>query len=291
MKAKFLTPILMVVLAVSLASCSLAGLGYRYADWLIKRRIMEVIKLYSPQQEKLEKILDDYMAWHKKEMLPRYQWTLEKAAARMKESDKNPVTHDEMKAFMETIRELYSDSYKPLSFKVIPVLQELGEAQVERSRTLITRKLDDLKEKASESKEERLTELQEAWRDNLKEYLGKVTPEQEKLILEHTPRLLTSSKAKFARGVSQMKTFISIYEELPIEEKSPEERAKVEEQRALKLKDFFNGWGEGPHYDQWRVEVALFVSKLIKSLDNEQRKNFTEVLEKWAAKVKEMRSN
>lgn len=291
MKKSIQKPLLIVLLATSLTGCSLAGLGYRYADWIIKKKIMEIIKLYSPQQERLEAVLDEYMVWHKKKMLPQYQDALEMAANRVGDSEKNPISQEEVYDYIIRIKDLYASSFRPLSYKVAPILSELGEEQLERSRTLITRRLEELKEKASQPKEERLKELQETWRDNLIEYLGKVTPEQEKLILLHTPKMLTSGKARFARGVTQMKDFFSVYEGHSLKGLTEEEKKKVIKQRELRLMDFFNSWGEGNHYEEWRKETSQFISKIALSLDKEQRAKFQEVLRSWEGKVKEMRQD
>lgn len=284
-------PLLIAILAISLTGCSLAGLGYRYADWLIKRKIMEVIKLYSPQQDRLEIILDEYMAWHKKEMLPKYREALEFAKNNVAASKEKPVTQQSVVDYMHRIRDLYSLSFIPLSKKVSPVLSELGEEQVERSRYLINKRLDDLKDKATQPKEQRLKELQETWRDNLNEYLGKVTPEQEKLLLLHSPKMLTSGRARFARGVTQMKNFLLVFEDHPIKNLKGEERAKTLKQREQRLMDFFNSWGDGSHYNNWRQETSLFISKLAGTLDDEQRAKFLEVLTSWEGKVKEMQED
>ena len=88
LKVTLLTAILLMC-----SSCTLMGIGYSYADWLIKKRILSVVKLYKPQQKHLEKQLDDYMAWHKVTMLPEYGKELDRVAKRVEalKKDKKKV--------------------------------------------------------------------------------------------------------------------------------------------------------------------------------------------------------
>jgi len=152
--------------------------------------------------------------------------------------------------------------------------------------------LEDLKEKAQQSQEERLTEKEETWRDNLKEYVGKITPEQEKIIKEDLAKTLFSSKARFARSIIQMKDFLAIYEELPLEkEASPKLQLEIRTKRQEKLKAYFNDWAKLDPYKNWRKENSKFVSKLLNSMDEEQRVKFRDEMKNWRDKVKEMQKD
>ena len=288
MLKKLKTFIILPFLFTGLLSCSLAGLGYRYGDWIIKKKIMEIIKLYSPQQKRLEAVLDEYMIWHKKEMLPKYKKEIQNASLRIKEIDNKPLKADEVHDFLLKTRELYDLSFMPLGNRVAPILSELGKEQVERTHELINRRLEKLKAKANLPEKERLSELQETWKDNLKEYLGSISPEQEKLILLHSPRILTSSKARFVRGVGQMKSFLAIYEENPLDAIEDKNKMKVYQKREKELKAFLKNWGKGNHYDTWRKETSLLIAKLSKTLDKKQQAAFNETLKSWQGYVQEM---
>lgn len=271
---------------VLLAGCSLAGLGYRYADWLIKRRILEVVKLYSPQQDKLEQVLDDYMLWHKSKMLPRYQQTLEKTLQRLESLKEKPVTEMEMYQFLLEIRGLYQESFQPLAKAVTPILVELGAEQVERSKVLINRKLEEIKNKSEEPISEQRDELISMWKDNMEEYLGKVEPDQVELLNTHIPLMMVSGKVRFARGVSRMKVFINIFEDFPLLEGPDLQKNRL--MRGQKLEVYFKSWGEEKIYDPWRKEAATFLTKTLKSLDDEQMNSLKKTFKSWRDSVKEM---
>jgi hypothetical protein len=276
-------------------SCSFVGIGYKYADWLIKRRIMEVVKFYSPQQERLEKILDDYMVWHQKVMLPKYLAEVSKSVKRIETSikdSKKPITSQEIHDFILRARQLYLDSFIPLAHRVSPVLSELGEEQVERSRTLINRKMEEVKEKAELSKEDYRKVMYKKWEDNLEDWFGDVSAKQMAMVDKSLDSMITSPKARFARGGRRMQEFFSIYENHPLDlQLKDKDKAKVKEilkTRELLLKAFFDNWSKKRPYDEWRKNISSFMESFLKSLNPEQQKYFLDKVKGWETSLKEL---
>lgn len=261
------------------SSCTLMGIGYRYADWLIKRRILSVVKFYSPQVDRLEESLDDYMIWHKSTMLPRYQATIDGVAKRIETLKNREVSQEEVYQFLLTTRQLYLDSLLPLSVRVTPLLAELGEEQVDRTRTLITRKLDEVKEETKYSLEQVTRELHETWRENLEDWFGELSPEQLELIKESVP--VTTPMVRFARGVQRMKLFMAIFEEIPLSEKEKREKA---------LSEFFLSWSELKTYDEWRQQTAKFMSEFLKMISPTQVLKLKKKVQKWQKTIRDMQS-
>jgi hypothetical protein len=286
--------ILIISLLLSLTSCSLAELGYKYGDWLIKRKILEVVKFYSPQQERLEAILDDYMMWHKENMLKQYQGELDLNIEIFKERP-HSIKAKDVEGFLLRTRRLYWDSFLPLAYKVVPLLSELGEEQVERTRTLINRKLDEKKDLLKMEKEDKSAyseEIKNTWKDNLEDWFGELSNEQSALLESSMPGLLTSPKLRFARGVERMKTFLAIFEDLPLPKNSNKEtRQNVVEKRSAKLKKFFKSWAEEEFYTKWRKNVSAFMEKFFKSLNNDQKKKFLKKLTSWKDTLNELAKN
>lgn len=300
---KIFSFILILSFLLNLTSCSLAELGYRYGDWLIKRKILEVVKLYSPQQERLEKVLDDYMLWHKKTMLKRYQAEVDLVIKRVEEAFKDnsknkekgkvkAVNADDVEGFLLRTRKLYWESFLPLANDVAPILSELGEEQIDRSRTLINRKLDDVKDRAKAEKEDReayVKEIGNTWKDNLEEWFGELSKEQIDLLNQALPGLLTSPKLRFARGVERMKAFLAIFEENPLPKKTENaSRKALLEKRSKMLVAFFKSWSEESHYNKWRKNVSNFMASFFKTLSPEQKSKFQKKLSYWEKTLREL---
>ncbi len=281
LKVTLLTAILLMC-----SSCTLMGIGYSYADWLIKKRILSVVKLYKPQQKHLEKQLDDYMAWHKVTMLPEYGKELDRVAKRVEalKKDKKKVSKEEVYQLLINTRQLYLDSFIPLTTRVIPLLAELIEGQVDRSRTLITRKIDEIKEQTKLTQEQIVSELRGTWEDNLDDWFGKLSAEQLKLLDEHIPLLVTSPMIRFARGVKRMQLFLAVFENNPIKDNLTQNKAN----RIKGLTDFFNTWSELKPYDPWRQQTALFMSKFLELTTVKQQDEFLKKLKKWKDAIDEM---
>jgi hypothetical protein len=262
------------------------GIGYSYADWLIKKRILSVVKLYKPQQKQLEKQLDDYMAWHKVTMLPEYGKELDRVAKRVEalKKDKKKVSKEEVYRLLLKTRQLYLDSFLPLTTRVVPILSELIEGQVDRSRTLMTRKVDEIKEQTKLTQEQVASELRGTWEDNLDDWFGKLSEEQLKLLDEHIPLLVTSPMIRFARGVKRMQIFLAVFESNPIEKNLSE----YKEKRIKGLTDFFKTWSELKPYEPWRQQTALFMSKFLELTTTKQLDEFLKKLKKWQDAIDEI---
>lgn len=300
-------------------SCSLVGLGYKYADWLIKRRIMEVVKFYSPQQERLEAELDDYMIWHRQKMLPLYKAEVDRVVARL-ESIKGPhnnaLKSQEIYDFLMRARKLYFDSFIPLAHRVSPLLSELGPEQVDRSKTLINRKMAELKERAELSKKDYRQQMLKKWHDNLIDWFGELS-EQQKAMVEariitkkdtkvdtksdtkpdkNSDSLLSSPVARFARAGRRMQEFFSIFEDHPLVEVNATPDSKefkkankaVYAKRQQLLKDYFSGWGEENAYQAWRKNVSSFMESFFLSLSDKQLEFLINKVKGWQRELEEL---
>lgn len=269
--------VFLLLSAMLLGSCSLPGIGYRYADWLIKKRILKVIKLYGPEQRKLELILDEYMLWHQKEMLDLYEKEL--LLIKSDFNKKDEVSSETIDKHLELMRDLYFKTILPLSDRVSPLLVGLNEDQIERSKTLLNRKVEERKEDLSLDAEELKEKKKKQWLDNLENFLGSVSDEQKELLNQEIKGLIYSPKARYAHSVLRVKTFIDILED----HKEP----KV---RALKLKEYFQNWKENDPYEKWRDKLVLFLDKLQKTLSKEQRDHLNKKIDYWIGVLRELKS-
>ena len=254
-------------LLIGLSNCSFPELGYRYADWLIKKRILKVVKFYSADQKKLEQELDAYMLWHQKTMLPRYVSLLEVSAT---DFSGKVLRKEQVTATLHQVRNLYYETILPLAVRVTPLLAGLNSRQVERSKVLLTRKIEGKKEKVNWPRERLVEWTQKKWRDNLQDWLGSVTTQQEELLSRHKEELIYPPKVGYAYAVKHVQDFISLLEENPLRD-----------QRLALLKAYFEGRQEIDEHRQWRPKVAAFIAELFSLLTPEQKTHLLKKVRYW----------
>jgi hypothetical protein len=160
----------------------MVSIGYDFGDWLLKKRILKYVKFYSPQQAKLEVILDDFMAWHKKSELDQYILDVKGVKARFVGAKETPLTKSEIAGYLKQFRSRYFQSFNYLSEKMIPLFILLNSDQIERTKVLLGRKLDEKKDRSKILKSELIKQLERKWLENLEEWFGPLSPKQVHLL-------------------------------------------------------------------------------------------------------------
>lgn len=261
--------ILPLFLILSLTGCSLAGIGYNFADWLLKKRIMEVIKFYSPQQDKLESHLDNFMAWHRKTMLPIYVADLKDLKERLLKSKAKPLKAKDVEEKLFLLRNRYYESFLPLSVRIAPLLAELGDEQVTRTQTLLDRKLQDLRDKRKITKQEIVKESLQTWSDNFEEWIGALSKEQRLTLEAGISEVYIPPSIRLARYTTRTTRFLAIFEN----PKGP--------QREKALIDYFDSWKGEVGYRSWREKASVLIAKVYGMSDSVQRATLIRKLDQW----------
>ncbi len=275
----FMAKILFFSAIFSLSGCSLPEIGYRYADWLIKKRILKVVKLYGPEQKKLKVILLDYMDWHQKTMLSRY----ENALVQLKKDVSSPVEAEVITKHLEKGRTLYYETVLPLSDRVLPLLVTLKEEQIERSKVLLNRKIEERKEELTLAAKELREKKRKQWLDNLEDFLGGVSDEQSALLDKNLNELIYSPRARYAHSVLRVKNFINILEETS-------DNGQKKSQREEQLKAYFHSWREKDSYKVWRQKAATFLHKIHKTLSKEQKVHLIKKIDYWVKIIRDLQT-
>ena len=167
-------------LGIGLSQVNYKKMAYNNGPWLIKRKILEVFKLYSPQQDELKISLNRYMLWHRKQMLPRYVNFLGSVDDRVRELDLDDkkLTPEEVNDLILEIQKLYYSTSIQLAQMIIPILVEMNEQQVDRTRTLLDRRLNEWRELKSIKKEILMQDLLYSWTGNFEYALGPLNNDQ-----------------------------------------------------------------------------------------------------------------
>ena len=252
------------------------SVGYDFGDWLLKKRILKYIKFYSPQQENLEVILDDFMAWHKANALNIYAQDVLKLKKRVEKIKQKPIEAKEIAEHLNLFRSRYFESFDKLSTMMIPLLSELKSEQVDRTKVLLGRKLDELKERNKILKSELLRQLESKWIENLEDWFGRLNPEQKKLIARESASAFISPLVVWSRQGQRTNNFTNIFDEKDIPK------------RKLGLKVFFQDWKKDDFYLNWRRDVAGILSTFMKTLTDKQRLHLLKKLDDTESIIKKL---
>ena len=120
-------PILLVVLLVSLASCSAVRLSYDNADWVLARMAASYVDMDRDQARALKAQLAQFHVWHRREELPRYAALLDEAAARVQRG----LTRDDVVWAVGAVRTRYQVLGSHAATDLAPFLGTLSASQID----------------------------------------------------------------------------------------------------------------------------------------------------------------
>jgi Asp-tRNA(Asn)/Glu-tRNA(Gln) amidotransferase A subunit family amidase len=175
---KRLRTALWIVLAGLLAGCS-NNFVYNQLDWLIPWYVDDYVDLSRDQKKLLKQELEPLLSWHRGEELGRYIELIDRVEADLRDS----LEAANIAAWLDEAVDAWSrieERMLPLAFAVG---DELTEAQMQEFIDTLWRRQADLEEEfLPRSDEEYLAENYQNFEDNLRDFLGRLTPAQEQTL-------------------------------------------------------------------------------------------------------------
>lgn len=176
---KIKTIILFLIINTTLSGCASSTFMYDRVDWLARVYLERYVKLDSEQRGLLKANLQSLKEWHRDDELINYMKFLDRL--------QNDIQHDLTAAtvkvwYVEAGRAFEAIRNESLPY-LVDVADTLSDAQVEQFLT----KLEDQNKKydkkyLSRSEDEYKDSLNERMEDRIKYWLGKLTPDQIKII-------------------------------------------------------------------------------------------------------------
>jgi len=267
--AKYIFFLLMFIVS----SCSMVQIGYSIADWYIKKEILSYVKLYTGQQKELEKNLDDYMLWHRKNMIPRYVKRIDEIASHVEKIDLSKVESQVLVGKVANkIRKDFADTFVPLAMTTVGPFSKLGNEQIQRSRELIAKKF---KKQRDKRKKYNATEAMYVWSENTKDWFGYVSPVQKEWLSKNKEKIVFKkmAKEKVVKMGHRNNTFLDIFDD-----KDPLKRVE-------KQKKYWQELSESivEHRTNNGLKGALF--DYLSLLELKQKKFFISRLEYYKSKL------
>lgn len=279
---------ILIVCVLVISQLNFKKLAYNHADWLIKREVLSIFKFYSPQQEKLKTQLDEYMSWHRKKMLPRYINFLGEFDDRIRllELDQKKFSPEETHQMILKVRSLYQMTLTQLALKIRVLLGDLKVEQIDRTQTLLDRRLDQWRKLTDVPKDILLKELRYSWVGNFEQFLGPLHPDQMRVLEKTIFRLYIPPKFQLAyEGRMNMKLMEALR---TIHESSEGESGIERNEVMLQLNSLVEYWQKESQFPQWTRELSKLVTKILNLADKKQIENMRKEIQSWRELMTEL---
>lgn len=163
-----------------LAGCSATQLAYRNLDWLISRKVNQLVDLNSSQQAWFDNQLQGTLQWHCQQEIPRYHQELTRIGKRLLSADLEPQSLEADIQRAEASANRLLERTAPL---MSGLLQRLDDDQIQELRSNMDEHLDEqYQELASPPLQERQEHSIKELSSLLERWLGRLNTPQKALV-------------------------------------------------------------------------------------------------------------
>ncbi len=168
------------LLALLISACSATQLTYRNLDWLISRKVNQLVDLNGDQQAWFDNQLQNTLRWHCAEELPRYRAILTEIGQHLLSQDLQTATLEVDAQRAEALADALLARSAPLTSGL---LQRLDDEQVDELQANLAEQLAEQREELLDPPlEEQREQSAERVEKMLKYWLGRLQPNQRALI-------------------------------------------------------------------------------------------------------------
>jgi hypothetical protein len=273
--------LIIVTALLALAGCNAVKLVYNNADTIIADQIDRYFDLDREQSKRAERLTDDYLAWHRRVMLPRYAAWLRELAA----DSETGQGRERYAATVKAAMQLYEDTVLGALPRVAPVLAEQSPEQISFLEKRLKDRHDELAEKQARPRDEQRAEGLDMTYSVLEFFVGDLRDDQATMIASRLQPMFDRPSSWLdnrARKNAALVTFLR---------KRPTERETAQ---------FLAGWVLRPweysppehrlEFDRNREVIELMLFDLSQSLDATQRRYFVRTLRQLAESCTELSS-
>lgn len=194
-----------IVLVLFLSGCS-SQFVYNNMDWMIHWYLDDYIDLNKPQKKVFDKHFTVWQVWHREEELAKYAAQIKEIIV-MIESDS--LTQEAMSNHFEQLR----SHWVSLRNRIAPDLAEMAPALTVKQVGHLFEYLEEQNaereeeqnEFAGKSEEERMEVRAKDIRENISEWIGKLTEPQKQLVKHYSPQFRSNGREwlKYRRLVQE----------------------------------------------------------------------------------------
>ena len=198
-------------LGVLLSACSALTLTYNHAEGLLLWKIDRYFQL-SGEQEKLVKAwLADFHSWHRQSELPRYAEFLRQVQDRWRDG----VSAEEIDWTFDTFAKLRSELTGRIAPAGAVLLPLVDTTQIRHLDRVLQRDNRDWQSQAAVPAEERSVKRAKTVLSWLRDWLGPLTPEQERLVTRLLKDMPDTTEDWLAYRTQRQRQFIQFLQSRP----------------------------------------------------------------------------
>ncbi|MGA1600322.1 MAG: DUF6279 family lipoprotein [bacterium] len=258
------------------SGCSSLSLGYNNLNWLIRWELDSYFDLTSEQEAWLKTQLAAHIEWHRREELPQYVAFLREIQQRAGDG----LTAEEWRGGIvrfEQGRARLMDRLRP---DAAAFLAGLTPQQLEHLREKMEEENQELAERLQEPREKRREERREETLENLEEWFGKLSPEQQTAfgeIYDRTASQEDPTENRLERRQRTQQEFLALLEQNP----APEQASEW-------LWAWQRGWSQASGSSDWRTRYEERMLAMDALLTPSQREHAARKLEGYALDLEKL---
>lgn len=179
MKKLILLIIISIFTLLLNTSCSSVKFAYNQADWIVLKQINKIACLNTEQSDAVEKEIDSFLAWHRKNELPIYAENLKKLGNALNAGPLDESIYKQTQSFFETTQDRTIAKIKPF---LVDFLSSIPPKQIKCTISNIEEKNKENKEDMDMDRDKYYRKVNEEMTKHTQNWLGSVTDEQVALI-------------------------------------------------------------------------------------------------------------
>jgi|GEM_PF-3248751 len=257
---------ILVLLLITLCSACSSKLAYRYADWMIEREVFSYLDLNRQGRKNLKAQIDLLHHWHQYQELPQYLLLLNQLQGIVEQAE--PVTAEQLAALEAAAAPRWRSLIEQASPVFIPVLAQLNAEQkahlrhkIEAENKNFSDNYDDL------SSTERRTRAIKNMQTNVRDYLGKLSPEQKLLIANWGEAVKLDAEIYYADRLAWQKRFFQLMKH----NGNAEFSGKLAKLFLYEKENWSQQHQQAQQYSQ-KLRTALFAQLLNKASSKQKKK-------------------
>ncbi len=206
-----ITKLFIILILFCCSGCSTISLGYNHADWILRYSINDYTSFNTAQREQIHQQVDDYLRWHRKNVLPGYIATLQHVDEAV--NQQSGMTVGDVMRLRAESASLYQLTMEPTFQPAAHILSSLDDEQIAELADNLAKR-DDKQRKLMLKGSEQSMLAARAERDVelVVKLFGNLSFEQEKKITEmslHIPfatrAFIEQREAKHAKMIALLK--------------------------------------------------------------------------------------
>lgn len=193
--------IILLIVITFISGCTVRT-AYNYLDWYLAWQVDDYVELTDEQDEQFDRLVDEFIVWHRQQELPRYRDML----ATLKNAVEQQNS-EQLKQTLTTARTLWLDSAQHIAPNAILLLNKLSMEQRRELVSNIRKKQVEDHEKWRKRETRSIEKKQEESIEQLANTLGDVTEQQKQDLLANFDDYTSTTEMRIASRELWLKKF------------------------------------------------------------------------------------